>query len=310
MSGKIGRPKKSISTDPSLFHNITDKPKKSSSIIEFSNTEPFNMSKYLKTLKSNRVSPLYITCMREKVIFWGKITPKQFSHELAIDTNNYMYLQYDCRNIYRYYCARKVFISITDKDSIVNLLGEISESSRKIKMVIDKNIENYIEFKIYNGALKCRCDMSIKCEIEFDKPEKIPRLMTHPKLDEDLFCEMKYIDVGEYKKDLNTKFKKKVNDTRILITPDVVIVNHKKDATLQSESIWKASKPGDVLPGEQSVSVRIDRQIEMKFPKQSIVNFLLHVKGKFHIMFYKNVTVLVFIEDNIILLSELGPDSS
>jgi len=152
--------------------------------------------------------------------------------------------------------------------------------------------------------------MSIKCEIEFDKPEKIPQMITHPKLDEELYCEMKHIDVGEYKKDLNTKFKKKVNDTRILITPEVVVVNHKKDATLQSESIWKATKPDEVLPGEQLVSVRIDRQIEMKFPKQSIVNFLLHVKGKFHIMFYRNVTVLVFIEDNIILLSELGPDSS
>jgi hypothetical protein len=96
---------------------------------------------------------------------------------------------------------------------------------------------------------------------------------------------MRYIDVGECKKDLNTKFKKKVVDNRIQITPEIVSVNHKKDVSRQSESIWKVSK-GEVCDGEQSVVVHITQPIDLKFPKLCIVNFLLHIKGKFHILFY------------------------
>ncbi len=309
-TGKIGRPKKSISTDPSKFHRIVDTPKHKSSVVEFCNTEPFPMSKYLKTLKSNRIPAFYIACRKDKVIFWGKVTPKQYSHEYASDTNNHMYLIYECTNIYRYYCKRDTFISITDKESIISLLGEISESSNKIKMVINSFFTDQIEFTISNGALKCKYKMCVKCDIEFDKPEKIPKISMYPTKTAKLYCEMSYIDTSECKKDLNTKFKKKVVENKIQFTPDFVTVYHKKDIGRISESIWKTTKPEDVLPGSQSIVVNVDKPIEMNYPKSCIVNFLLHIKGKFHIMFYENVIILVFREDNIIMISELSIDSS
>jgi hypothetical protein len=152
--------------------------------------------------------------------------------------------------------------------------------------------------------------MHVKCEIEFDNPVKIPRISMRSTLPSELYCEMNYIDVGECKKDLNTKFKKKVVSNDIQFTPETVIVSHIKDMGRVSESIWKTMKRENIYPGEQSVIVNVDKPIEMKFPKSCIVNFLLHIKGKFHILFYKNVIILVFTEDNITLMSELSIDSS
>lgn len=305
-TSNIGRPKKSKSVDSSEFYNITDTPKRKSSVIEFCSTEPFNMSKYFKTIKSNRIPEFYMSCFHDKVIFWGKSTPKQYTKNTFSDSNNFMYLRYDCTNIFRYYCARQSFINITDKESIINLLGEISESSCKIEIFIDGNFTDKIEFILHNETLKNKSHISVKCDIEFDTPVKIPKIKKYIKNNDDLYCLMSNIDVGEYKKDLSTKFKKKIVDSRIQFMGDVVKVIHRKDVNRTMETTYNTVVG---YGNEQSIIVRTKDLIEMNYPKNSIANFLLHIKGKFNILFYKNVIVLMYTENNAQMTFELALDS-
>lgn len=314
-SGKIGRPKKNVSVDESKYYRIVDKPKNSTSVIEFINTEPFDMSKFFKTIKSNKVDGLQIECLDNKITFWGKMITKEYSHEYSSDSDCYMYLRYDCTHIYRYFCARPTYICITDKESIINLLGEISESIKKIKMVVDSKITDRIDFIVYNGMLHTKDVITVRCNIEFDKPIRIPDKKFKQRNKSDLYCSMLNVDIGECKKNLSTKFKKKVVDSKIQFikgtdgTRDTVIIQHMKNLDKKINTIYKVTN-GNVANGEQDISLFVDRLVEMKYPKNSIVNFLLHIKGKFNIQFYKDAILLIFSEGNALLVSELSIDST
>ena len=317
MSGnKIGRPKKNVSLDESAYHRIVDTPRSNTSVIEFDNTEPFNMSKFFKTIKSNKVEVLQIECLPNKITFWGEMMPKDYSLEYKCNSKNNMYLIYDCNNIYRYYCARPTYISISDKESIINLLGEISESIRKIKMVVDNKITDRIDFIVINGTLHTKDVITVRCNIEFDKPMRIPEKQLALPDRSGLYCEMKNMDIGECKKNLSTKFKKKVVDSRIQfikgendITKDTVIIQHMKNLDKKINTIYRVTN-GNVAKGEQDIILYSDGIVETKFPKNSIVNFLLHIRGKFRIAFYKDVTILMYVDEKkAMLISELAIDS-
>jgi len=313
-TGKIGRPKKNVSIDESKYHRIVEKPKISTSVIEFINTEPFNMSKFFKTIKSNKVEGLQIECLQDRVTFWGEMMPKEYSVEYKCNSKNHMYLKYDCNRIYRYYCSRPTYISITDKESIINLLGEISESIRKIRMIVDSKITDRIDFIVSNSTLHTDDIITVRCNIEFDKPMEIPEKQFNNRPKEDLYCTMLNLDIGEFKKNLSTKFKKKVVDSKIQFikgsddTADTVVIQHMKNLDKKINTIFKVTN-GDMPRGEQDIKLFTEGLTEMKFPKNSIVNFLLHIKGKFNIYFYKDATLLIFSEDNALLVSELATDS-
>lgn len=308
-TNKIGRPKKNASISKDEYLKIVEKPKRRTSVIEFSNTEPFNMGKYFRTLKSNRISEFIIECMPTTVTFWGKMMVKQLSPEYISDSNNYMYLRYDCNKIYRYYCKKTTFISITDKESIINLLGEISESIRKIKMEVSSNFNDRIDFTIFNGTLRTKDIIPMKCNIEFDQSMRIPAMKFRVRPIEDLYCSMYNIDIGEFKKNLSTKFKKKVVQSKIQFNGNSAQIQHTKSQDKKIDTIFKVTD-GQVMENEQVIHVNVKELIEMNFPKQSIVNFLLHIKGKFTIRFYKDVILLIFHEDNATLISELSIDST
>ncbi len=152
------------------------------------------MSKYLKTLKSNDIPGLYIECLPTKVIFWGKMTRKVYTDEYSGNNNNFMVLSYDCENVYRYYCKHPVYINIDERESITNLLGEISESSKKLKMIVNNNFTDCINFVIYNATLNSKNTFYVNCTVEFHKPE---RICTRPLIAKsEKYCVMNGIDIG------------------------------------------------------------------------------------------------------------------
>lgn len=308
-ANRIGRPKKNVSVNKSDYLKIVDKPKKRTSVIEFTNTEPFNMGKYFRTLKSNRISEFIIECRPTTVIFWGKMMVKQLSPEYISDSNNYMYLKYDCTKIYRYFCKRDTFISITDKESIINLLGEIGESIHKIKMEVSSNFGDRIDFTISNSTLLTKDIIPMKCNIEFDQPMRIPSIKFKTRPNEDLYCSMYNIDIGEFKKNLSTKFKKKVVQSKIKFTSNTAQIEHTKSQDKKIDTIFKVTD-SSVSGSEQIIHINVKELVEMNFPKQSIVNFLLHIKGHFTIRFYRDCILLIFHEDNATLISELSIDST
>lgn len=292
---KIGRPKKNISIDPSQYHKIVTVPKVKTSVVEFSNTEPFDMSKYLKTLKSNGITEFYIDCLPTRVIFWGKTITKHYSEEFTSGEKDYMFLFYECDMVFRYFCKRPTFICIDDKESIISLLGEISESSKKIKMTVDSNMGDYVNFTITNKTLKSKNRFSINCTIEFDSPTKI---MTRPIIPQGIkYCEITDIDISEYKKELNSKFKKKVTDSKILFSKDQIEINF----TTGSKSMKTTYEVDNYL-----IKVFVDRLVEMNYPKNNIIEFLLHIKGKFTIRFSKEYILLVYNENGALLISMIG----
>lgn len=300
---KIGRPKKNKSTDLSKYKRITDTPKSNTSVIEFSNTEPFDMGKYLKTLKSNDISGLYIECLPDKVIFWGKMTKKVYTEEYSSNSNNFMILCYNCMEIYRYYCKHPVYICIDEMESITNLLGEISESSGKLKMIVNNNFTDCINFSIYNATLNCKNSFITNCMVEFHKPERVcirPVIAPSTKL-----CVMNYIDIGEFKKELNSRFKKKVVSSRISFDRNAIMIQFMKDTNKNTKMTFKIDE-NTHKSKDGKIELLTDESIEINYPKDNISSFLLHIKGEFTKNFYKDYIILEFREKNIHLFSFLA----
>lgn len=300
---KIGRPKKNNSINPSLYHRITDTPKSGTSVIEFSNTEPFDMSKYLKTLKSNDIPGLYIECLPTKVIFWGKMTRKVYTDEYSGNNNNFMVLSYDCENVYRYYCKHPVYINIDERESITNLLGEISESSKKLKMIVNNNFTDCINFVIYNATLNSKNTFYVNCTVEFHKPE---RICTRPLIAKsEKYCVMNGIDIGEYKKELNSRFKKKVVISKVAFGRKSIEIQFMKDNDKSMKTIYKINEETH-KSDDGKIELFTNKMTEINYPKNNISDFLLHIKGEFSKHFYKDYIILTYTDKNVTLFSYLS----
>jgi hypothetical protein len=299
---RIGRPKKNNSVDVSLYHCICDTPKSKTSVIEFSNTEPFDMSKYLKTLKSNDVFELHIECLEKKVNFWGKMAKKVYSEEYSDGEDNFMLLSYDCTKVYRYYCKHPVFISIDERESITNLLGEISESSKKIKMTVNNNFTDSVNFTISNATLSSKNEFSVNCIVEFHQPNKLPPRPTTAISEK--YCTMKNIDIGEYKKELNSRFKKKVVTSKISFDCREIVIEFMKDSSKKMRTIYKINEETH-KSDDDKIELFTDHLTEINYPKNNISDFLLHIKGEFSKTFYKDYIILMYKDKNVTLISYL-----
>lgn len=305
----IGRPKKNTLLDPRLFHRITDTQMYPHSIMEFFYTNPFEFRKFLNTFKSNNVSTFWIVCKETEIYFCGNVDSKQYNNTHFSNENCSLILKFNCKNVYHYYFTKTMYIKICNKDFINILISEIGESSCEVGFIINANINNQINISIRNSILRNKQEFNIKCK--FTDVKKFDVVILH---NEVVYCCMNNVNIIEYKKMLSTKFKKKVNETKLLIQPGSLIMQFFKESDNPMEArIDEEYEYYNETKRKQEIIFYTNEMISMNFSRSNVTSFLLHIKGYINIIYGNKVIILQYTnndncseENDVIFISNIG----
>lgn len=308
----IGRPKKTPPISIDYFHRVTNIPETSTSIMEFRYTDPFGLKKFLQTMKSNHIDKLWITFKRDSISFNGNMELKSIDDNIFENNNSGMILTIDCNKVFHYFCRKSFIILINKKKFISTLISEISEASREITFQIDENSPGKIFVDIRNSVLRA----TLKNFFDYLPVDPREERLSF-KQNTEKFCEIMNIDIGEFKKNLTTKIKKKVNETKLTIgnntlsilfkidisrTMDLIYEDNYELYEIEDEKIKQNSKNKQFKKNKQIIKFYNQSMMELNFPKENITSFLLHIKGEFDIEFGNNSIILQYSNGNDITL--------
>jgi hypothetical protein len=305
----IGRPKKNTLLDSKYFHRVTNEPLYNSSMMEFFYTNPFEFRKYLNTFKSNNVSVFWIVCKKTEIYFCGNVDSKQYNNTCFSNKNCSLVLNFNCNNVYHYYYTKDIYLTINNKEFMNTLISEIGESSCEVGFTINNNSSNQINISIRNSILRSKQELNVKCDF-MDISKFDVKILRNTKV----FACMENVNIIEYKKMLTTKFKKKVNESKLIIQPESLILQFFKDMDNPMEArIDEDYNYYNDIKKKQCVKFFSDEMISMYFPKSNITSFLLHIKGHINIIYGDKVIILEYKnneshanENDVVFISNIG----
>jgi hypothetical protein len=300
----IGRPKKNTLLNPDCFFRVVDEPLVPTSIIEFYYTDPFEFRKYLNTFKSNHVDEIWVVCKPNNIYFCGNVESKPHNKIHYSNENCSVLLKFNCNNVFRYYCKEELYLLICEKDFMTAMISEIGESTCEVGFVIDSNITNRINVSVRNSILRNKQDFNFKCEI-------MPKNRFDVKIlrNTEEYCYIDNINIIEHKKMLSTKFKKGVNESRLIIQPNTLIIKFYKNMDNPMEArIDNDYNYYNESKYLQQIKFFSQEMISMVYPRPNIILFLLHIKGHFSMLIGNKVIILKYRNENddVVLESHIG----